>query len=106
MRAIEHNHAKDVFQQRYAVDVLHSNRVYRNLRVLGRGKVHRHHSGQIVIAIVAERLGQGANVRFIDVAERIIWTHDLTHSRVDFFVQIVFMVQGVNLNGFSNVLRY
>lgn len=40
---------------------------------------------------------------FTDVVPRVILVHDLIHPRMDFFIQIVVKVQGVNVDGFHNV---
>lgn len=59
----------------------------------------------VVIVMVADRLGQGAALGFIDAAQGATRIHDLFHARVYFLVQIVLKVQEVNINGISYVIR-
>lgn len=105
MAPIEHEYEIALFQQLYVVLVVHCSGVCRTFAVDGRQKVHRHHAACMKVVIVVERLGQHASVRFIDVAQRISRIHDLIHPCVDSLVQIVFLVQNMNLNGISNVIR-
>lgn len=93
-----------IFQQLHALDAVHNNRVYRTFGADGREKLHPDHSVRIVIFIAPEIPGQQVAMCLIDGTQRVIRIGSLIHPGVDFLVQIVVKVKGMNLNGLSNVL--
>lgn len=105
MVAIKRVHTKGVFQQDYAVDVLHSTSVGLTFGVVGIENVHPQKAAGIVVIIVAIRLHRCAVLRFSSVMQTVIQIHDFIQTRLDLLVQIMISVQRANLNGLCNVIR-
>lgn len=97
---IEHVYTIAVFQRPHAVDGARSNPVYGTLWADSRAKVHSPHAADIAILIVAEQLGWHATVYPIDIAQTVLWTHELIEPCMDLLAQIAVRVQGVNVKGF------
>lgn len=105
MAPVAYEHTLAVYQQFHAVYIVHSSLIHRTSGIDGRERVNCHHTARIVVAKVAKRVGKGVAECFIDVGQRPTWFHDLMHRRVDFLLQILIKVQGLRLNGLSNVIK-
>lgn len=65
---------------------------------------HLHLATCKVLASIAGRPDQNAAVSFIPVAQKVISIHDLVHSSVNFYLEMVVNIQQVNLSVYSNVI--
>lgn len=86
---VRREHTITVFQQFRTVDVVHSNPVCSTVQVDGSVRVQRHHAVHIVVLMVADRLGQGLAVCFIDVAQKVILILELILPLIGSFAQVV-----------------
>lgn len=106
MAPVEHEHAKIIFRQLDAVDIMHSSSVYRTFGDDSRGRLCSRQSARIVVVMVAQLLDKGAALCFINLAQGVVWIHKLMQPSVDFLAQKKIKVQKVSQNSLFKVIRH
>lgn len=104
MPTMEHDHAVAVLQQFHAYYDVHTRCICCSCRVDDSIKVHCHHTASIVLVTDVAQLSQPAAVCFIDITSRVTQIYDLIHRYADLLVQVVFKIQGANMNALSNIM--